>query len=404
MVRLWLLTIVLLSFSPAAIAADKQLVFVSEAARKVHAAGFVFDGHNDLPWELRESAGGSFDKADIAIGVPKFHTDIPRLRKGNVGAQFWAAYVPVETSKERRAFTMTLEQIEIIRTMVRRYPDVFEFAKSADDVVRIQKSGKIASLIGVEGGHSIEDSMDKLRRLRELGVGYMTLTHSDTLSWADSATDEAKHMGLTKFGKEIVLEMNRLGMLVDLSHVSPDTMRDALETTNAPIIFSHSSARAIADHPRNVPDDILKLTQKNGGVVMVNFYSGFIHPESAKRRANMFQVNRELHARFPKEADYQKARKRFDSENPIEAGTVQDVVDHIDRIVEVAGIDHVGLGSDFDGITKTPRQLDDVSMYPVITQEMLNRGYKPEQIHKMMSGNILRVMRRAEEVARQLAQ
>ncbi len=404
MVRLWLLTIVLLSFSPPAIAADKPLVVVSEAARKVHAAGFVFDGHNDLPWELRESAGGSFDKADIAIGVPKFHTDIPRLRTGNVGAQFWAAYVPVETSKELRAFTMTLEQIEIIRTMVRRYPDVFEFAKTADDVVRIQKSGKIASLIGVEGGHSIEDSIDKLRRLRELGVGYMTLTHSDTLSWADSATDEAKHMGLTKFGKEIVLEMNRLGMLVDLSHVSPDTMRDALETTKAPIIFSHSSARAIADHPRNVPDDILKLTQKNGGVVMVNFYSGFIHPESAKRRANMFQVNRELHAKFPKEADYQKARKRFDSENPIEAGTVQDVVDHIDHIVGVAGIDYVGLGSDFDGITKTPRQLDDVSMYPFITQEMLNRGHKPEQIHKMMSGNILRVMRRAEEVARQLAQ
>ncbi len=404
MVRLWLLTIVLLSFSPPAIAADKPLVVVSEAARKVHAAGFVFDGHNDLPWELRESAGGSFDKADIAIGVPKFHTDIPRLRTGNVGAQFWAAYVPVETSKELRAFTMTLEQIEIIRAMVRRYPDVFEFAKTADDVVRIQKSGKIASLIGVEGGHSIEDSIDKLRRLRELGVGYMTLTHSDTLSWADSATDEAKHMGLTKFGKEIVLEMNRLGMLVDLSHVSPDTMRDALETTKAPIIFSHSSARAIADHPRNVPDDILKLTQKNGGVVMVNFYSGFIHPESAKRRANMFQVNRELHAKFPKEADYQKARKRFDSENPIEAGTVQDVVDHIDHIVGVAGIDYVGLGSDFDGITKTPRQLDDVSMYPFITQEMLNRGYKPEQIHKMMSGNILRVMRRAEEVARQLAQ
>ena len=404
MARLWLLTIGLLTFASTAISADKPLVVVSEAARKVHAAGFVFDGHNDLPWELRESAGGSFDKADIAIGVPKFHTDIPRLRAGNVGAQFWAAYVPVETSKERRAFTMTLEQIEIIRTMVRRYPDVFEFAKTADDVVRIQKSGKIASLIGVEGGHSIEDSMDKLRRLRELGVSYMTLTHSDTLSWADSATDEAKHVGLTKFGKEIVLEMNRLGMLVDLSHVSPDTMRDALETTNAPIIFSHSSARAIADHPRNVPDDILKLTKQNGGVVMVNFYSGFIHPESAKRRANMFQVTRELHAKFPKEADYQKARKRFDAENPIESGTVQDVVDHIDHIVQVAGIDHVGLGSDFDGITKTPRQLDDVSMYPVITQEMLNRGYKPEQIHQLMSGNILRVMRRAEEVARQLAQ
>ncbi len=403
MARLWFAVTVLVAFVGDTTAADKPLVVVSEAARKVHAAGFVFDGHNDLPWELRESAGGSFDKADIAIGVPKFHTDIPRLRAGNVGAQFWAAYVPVETSKEHRAFTMTLEQIEIIRTMVRRYPAVFEFAKTADDVLRIQKSGKIASLIGVEGGHSIEDSLDKLRHLRELGVSYMTLTHSDTLSWADSATDEAKHNGLTKFGKEVVLEMNRLGMLVDLSHVSPDTMQDALETTQAPIIFSHSSARAIANHPRNVPDDILKLTKKNGGVVMVNFFSGFIHPDSAKRRANMFQVNRDLHAKYPQEADYKKARKRWEAENPIEAGTVQDVVDHIDQIVKVAGIDHVGLGSDFDGITKTPRQLDDVSMYPFITQEMLNRGYKAEQIHQLMSGNILRVMRRAEVVARDLA-
>ncbi|MCX7418686.1 MAG: dipeptidase [Planctomycetia bacterium] len=403
MVRLWFSMTVLFLVVSNVTAAERPLVVVTEAARNVHAAGFVFDGHNDLPWELRESAGGSFDKADIALGVPKFHTDIPRLRAGNVGAQFWAAYVPVETSKESRSFTMTLEQIEIIRTMVRRYPEVFEFAKTADDVRRIQKAGKIASLIGVEGGHSIEDSLDKLRHLRELGVGYMTLTHSDTLSWADSATDEAKHNGLTKFGKEVVLEMNRLGMLVDLSHVSPDTMRDALETTHAPIIFSHSSARAIADHPRNVPDDVLALTKQNGGVVMVNFYSGFIHPESAKRRANMFQVNRDLHAKFPKEADYQKARKRFDAENPIETGTVQDVVDHIDHIVKVAGIDHVGLGSDFDGITKTPRQLDDVSMYPFITQEMLTRGYKPEHIHQLMSGNILRVMQRAEEVARKLA-
>ncbi len=403
MVRLCFAVIVLFAFIGVARAADKPLVVVTEAARKVHAAGFVFDGHNDLPWELRESAGGSFDKADIAVGVPKFHTDIPRLRVGNVGAQFWAAYVPVETSKELRSFTMTLEQIEIIRTMVRRYPDVFEFAKTANDVSRIQQAGKIASLIGVEGGHSIEDSLDKLRHLRELGVSYMTLTHSDTLSWADSATDEVKHHGLTKFGQEVVLEMNRLGMLVDLSHVSAETMQDALETTKAPIIFSHSSARAVADHPRNVPDDILRLTKQNGGVVMVNFYSGFIHPESAKRRANMFQVSRDLRKKFPKDADYQKARKRFDAENPIEAGTVQDVVDHIDHIVKVAGIDHVGLGSDFDGIPKTPRQLNDVSMYPFITQEMLNRGYKAEQIHQLMSGNILRVMRRAEEVARRLA-
>ena len=384
-------------------AADKPLVVVTDETHRIHSAGFVFDGHNDLPWEIRQRAGGSFDKVDLAAGVPKFHTDIPRLRAGNVGAQFWAAYVPAETSKENRAFTMTLEQIAIIHAMVKRYPDVFEFARTANDVVRIQKSGKIASLIGVEGGHSIENSLDKLRRLHDLGVGYMTLTHSDTLAWADSATDEAKHGGLTEFGEEVVLEMNRLGMLVDLSHVSPDTMRDALRVTKAPIIFSHSSARAIADHPRNVPDDILKLTAKNGGVVMVNLYSGFIHPESAKRRANMFDVTRALKKKHPDEKDYQAARKRWIAENPIESGDVFDVADHIEHIIKVAGIDHVGLGSDFDGIDKTPQQLEDVSKYPVITQVLLDRGYSAAQIHQLLSGNILRVMRQSEEVARKLA-
>ncbi|MBM3968618.1 MAG: membrane dipeptidase [Planctomycetes bacterium] len=383
--------------------AERPQVVVSDQARRIHSSGFVFDGHNDLPWEVRQRAGGSFDKADLAAGVPRFHTDIPRLRVGNVGAQFWAAYVPAETSKENRAFTMTLEQIAIIHAMVKRYPDVFEFAKTADSVLRIQKSGKIASLIGVEGGHSIENSLDKLRRLRELGVGYMTLTHSDTLAWVDAATDEAKHGGLTEFGEEVVREMNRLGMMVDLSHVSSDTMRDALRVTKAPIIFSHSSARAVADHPRNVPDDILKLTAKNGGVVMVNFYSGFIHPESAKRRANMFAVTRELKKKFPDEQDYQAARKRWITENPIESGDVFDVADHIEHIVKVAGIDHVGLGSDFDGIDKVPKQLEDVSKYPVITQVLLDRGYSAAQIHQLMSGNVLRVMRRSEEVARELA-
>lgn len=390
-------------FSASLVGADKPLIVVTEHARRVHSAGFVFDGHNDLPWETRQKAGGSFDKADIAAGVPKFHTDIPRLRAGNVGAQFWAAYVPAETMRDGRAFAMTIEQIELIRSMVRRYPDTFEMAKTADDVVRIQKAGKIASLIGVEGGHSIEDSLDKLRHLSELGVGYMTLTHSDTLKWADAATDEATHSGLTPFGEEVVLEMNRLGMLVDLSHVSPETMKDALRVTKAPIIFSHSSARAVADHPRNVPDDVLRLTAKNGGVVMVNFYSGFIHPESAKRRANMFEVGRELRKKFPKDNDYQKAKRRWELDNPIESGDVRDVVDHIEHIIKIAGIDHVGLGSDFDGIPKTPTQLEDVSKYPVITQELLNRGHKPEQIHQLMSGNVLRVMRQAEDVARQLA-
>lgn len=397
-------TLVLLTIAiTSASAADRPTVVISDEARRVHSAGFVFDGHNDLPWEIRQRAGGSFDKADLAAGVPKFHTDIPRLRVGNVGAQFWAAYVPAETTKENRAFAMTLEQITIIHAMVKRYPDVFEFAKTADDVIRIQKAGKIASLIGVEGGHSMENSLDKLRRLRELGVGYMTLTHSDTLAWADSATDEARHGGLTEFGEEVVREMNRLGMLVDLSHVSPDTMRDALRVTKAPIIFSHSSARAVADHPRNVPDDILKLTAKNGGVVMVNFYSGFIHPESAKRRARMFEVSRELHRQFPNEKDYQAARKRWIADNPIESGDIYDVADHIEHIIKVAGIDHVGLGSDFDGIDKAPKQLEDVSKYPVITQVLLDRGYSAKQIHQLMSGNILRVMQRAEEVARDLA-
>lgn len=399
----WVVCCLLAVVAASVSAADKPIVVVSDQAHRVHSTGFVFDGHNDLPWEIRQRAGGSFDRADIAAGVPRFHTDIPRLRAGNVGAQFWAAYVPAETSKENRAFTMTLEQIAIIHAMVKRYPDVFEFARTADDVVRIQKSGKIASLIGVEGGHSMENSLDKLRRLRELGVGYMTLTHSDTLAWADSATDEAKHGGLTEFGEEVVREMNRLGMLVDLSHVSPDTMRDALRVSKAPILFSHSSARAVADHPRNVPDDILKLTAKNGGVVMVNFYSGFIHPESAKRRAKMFEVSRELHRQFPNEKDYQAARKRWIAANPIESGDIYDVADHIEHIIQVAGIDHVGLGSDFDGIDKAPKQLEDVSKYPVITQVLLDRGYSASQIHQLMSSNVLRVMRRAEEVARDLA-
>ena len=218
-------------------AAERQGVVVTEEARRVHSAGFVFDGHNDLPWTMRTEAAGSFDKADIAQPQPKFNTDIPRLRRGNVGAQFWSVYVPVETGKDGKALQKTLEQIELVREMIRRYPETFEAARTADDVVRIQKSGKIASLIGVEGGHCIENSIENLRRLNKLGAGYMTLTHSDTLDWADAASDEPKHGGLTPFGEEVVREMNRLGMLVDLSHVSADTMKAALRVSRAPIIF-----------------------------------------------------------------------------------------------------------------------------------------------------------------------
>ena len=382
-----------------ALAAERPKVVVTAAAEKIHAAGFVFDGHNDLPWALRTDFASSFDQANISGHVPKLHTDIPRLRQGNVGAQFWSVYVPASTINDGKALATTIEQIELVKGMVKRYPETFELARTVSDIERIQKQGKIASLMGVEGGHSIEDSIENLRRLHRLGAGYMTLTHSDTLAWADSATDEARHHGLTEFGAEIVQEMNRLGMLVDLSHVSDETMRDTLNVTTAPVIFSHSSARQIADHPRNVPDDILKQVKQNGGVVMVNFYSGFVHPESARKRANMFQVNRELRAKFPLEADYKAARKRWDTEHPIEPGSVHDVVDHIDHIAKIAGIDHVGIGSDYDGITLVPTQLDDVSTYPFITQELLNRGYTAEQIHRFMSGNILRVMREAEAVA-----
>lgn len=377
----------------------RHKVELTDEGRRVHQASYVFDGHNDLPWELRNQASSSFAKLDISQSQKTLQTDIPRLRQGNVGAQFWSVYVPAETSKQGVALQQTLEQIELVHAMIARYPDVFELARTADDIERIRKAGKIASMIGVEGGHSIDNSLETLRRLRQLGAAYMTLTHSDTLSWADSATDTPQHGGLSPFGEEIVREMNRLGMLVDLSHVSPDTMRDALRISKAPVIFSHSSTRAVADHPRNVPDDVLRLTARNGGVVMVNFFSGFVVPSSAKRMTDMFAVQRKLRAQYPNDEDHKRAQKRWMLENPMDPGTLHDLVDHIDHIVRVAGIDHVGLGSDYDGVTSLPSQLQDVSTYPFITQELLNRGYTSEEISKVLSGNIVRVLRGAEKAA-----
>ncbi len=317
--------------------------------------------------------------------------------------EFWAAYVPASTNK-KTALRETLEQIDTIHRMVKAYPDTFEMAYTADDIVRIRKKGKIASLIGVEGGHGIDNSLPVLRMLYALGVRYMTLTHSETLDWADSATDKPKSHGLSEFGEKVVLEMNHLGMLVDISHVSAETMKHALRVTKAPLIASHSSAFALAEHPRNVPDDVLKLVAKNGGVVMVNFYSGFIVPEAARAMREMFQTTRELKRKYPDEKEFQAALEAWQKANPIPTGSVYTVVDHIEHIIKVAGIDHVGLGSDFDGINSVPTQLEDVSCYPNITQELLNRGYKKDDIIKILGGNLLRVMRGAEKVAKEWGQ
>ncbi len=394
-----ILSFSLLSAEPAA-PRPREPVRLTDAALRIHRGAPVFDGHNDLPWRLRELEDLSLRKIDLRRPQKETHTDIPRLRQGGVGAQFWSAFVPAESRRKGTAVKLTLEQIDLIHRLVAAYPDVFELALSADDVERIRKQGKIASLIGVEGGHSIDDSLGVLRMLHALGVRYMTLTHTDTLDWADSATDAPKSHGLSPFGEQVVREMNRLGMLVDISHVSAETMRHALRVSRAPVIASHSSAYAVAEHPRNVPDDVLRLIRANGGVVMVNFFSGFVVPEGARATRDMLQVGRELQAKYPDKREFRAAMEQWRKEHPYPAGRVHHVVDHIEHIIQVAGADHVGLGSDFDGINRTPRQLEDVSCYPYITQELLNRGHGEEEIRKVLGGNILRVLRRAEGVAR----
>ena len=385
----------------AALAAE--IPSISPEAEKIHRSAIVIDGHNDLPHTLREKCGAevSFGKCDLARDQAQFHTDIPRLRKGGVGAQFWVAYVPPETARANQSAHQTLEQIDLIHRMIARYPDTFELATTAADIERIHARGKIASLLAIEGGHSIENSLAILRAYHQLGVRYMTLTHSESLDWADSATDKPRAGGLNDFGRAVVREMNRLGMLVDISHVAPSTMHAALDASRAPIIASHSSAYAIAAHPRNIPDDVLVRIKQNGGLIMVNFFSGFIVPESAKAMVRMFDIAREIRAKFEDPAEGDKAVEAWSKANPIPPGTVKDLVNHIDHIVKIAGIDHVGLGSDYDGVRTLPTDLRDVSCYPVITQELLHRGYTAPQIRKILGENLLRVLRAAEKVARE---
>lgn len=373
-----------------------------QRARRIQAASPLIDGHNDLPWEIREKAQGDLRVMNPDGPLPQQHTDVPRLGQGGVGGVFWAAYVPVERMADGGSAAFALAQIGLIKRMTEQSP-ALEMAFTADDVVRIHGAGHTASLIGIEGGHAIENSLDVLRQFHELGVRYMTLTHSSTIDWADAATDSARHGGLTRFGEEVVREMNRLGMLVDLSHVSPETMRDALRVSEAPVIFSHSSARALADHPRNVPDDVLRMVKDNGGVVMINFYSGFVEPRGAAQMRNMFDVQRGFREQHPNDPDAaRRAYEQWRRDNPVPRGDVGTLADHIDHVVQVAGIDHVGLGSDYDGVTSLPQGMEDVSRFPWLTAELLRRGYSDGDVAKVLGGNILRVMREAERTAARL--
>ncbi len=372
-------------------------------AKALHAQVPLIDGHNDYPWALRGlDPGRDFAKADITRSAPALMTDIPRLKAGGVGGQFWSVYVP-STMPAPEAVTATLEQIDVVHRMLRRWPETFELALTADDVDRVFKKGRIASLIGMEGGHSVDSSLATLRMMYALGARYMTLTHNNNLPWADAAADKPEHGGLTAFGEEVVREMNWLGMLVDLSHVSPDTMDDALRVAVAPVIFSHSSARAIADVPRNVPDAVLRQMPKNGGVVMVSFVPGFTSPEvvAYDRRASAEQAR--LRQAMPNDdASLAKAMTAWRAANPGPRATVAQVADHVDHIRKVAGIDHIGMGGDFDGITEVVQGLEDVSTYPSLTAELLKRGYSDDDVKKVIGLNVLRAMRQAERVSTEL--
>ncbi len=371
---------------------------VSERAAKIHASGMLWDGHNDLPWRLRSEEDMALQKFDLSKRLSSGQTDIPRLREGGVKAQFWSVYIPSEHSNPARTVT---EQIDLVHRLIEKYPADLELALSADDVERIVKSGKIASLIGIEGGVAIENSLAQLRAFYLLGARYMTLTHNTTLDWADAANDAPRHDGLTHFGERVVREMNRLGMLVDISHVSPATMIDALRVSQAPVIASHSSAYALCPSPRNVPDDVLGMVKQNGGVIMVNFYSGFIVADSARR---VKEITHELSDKYPDPVARKQALEAWYKSDgaKLARGTIQDVANHIDHLVKVAGIDHVGIGSDFDGITRWPVGLEDVSCYPRLTEELVRREYSEADIHKILGGNILRVFREAGNVARRL--
>jgi membrane dipeptidase len=358
----------------------------------------VIDGHNDLAWALRQAGVADPASIDIAAHVDFTHTDLPRLLLGGVGAQFWSVYVPAELQGETAVVT-TLEQIDLVRQLAARYPGALELAFTAADVKRIMAAGRIASLLGAEGGHSIANSLGTLRALYLLGVRYMTLTHNLNLPWADSATDQPVVGGLTAFGREVVREMQRLGMLVDLSHVAPTTMSDALDTAEGPVIFSHSSALAICDHPRNVPDPILARLAENGGLCMITFVPTFVSQRCrdwdlalAAEMDRQGLDHRNLSTR-------QQFRRQWATAHPRPEATLADVVAHAEHVREVAGIDHIGLGGDYDGVDGLPAGLEDVSSYPALIDALLDRGWSEQDCSKLSCGNLLRVLQDAESAA-----
>ena len=366
----------------------------------------LIDGHNDIPWQIRRRVNNDLSQLDLNADLASIenptHTDIPRLRRGRVGGQFWSVYVPIrEYGGTAEHVQQVIEQIDVVHQMADRYSETFEMAYSAADVERIHRRGKIASLIGIEGGHAINDSLAVLRQLYQLGARYMTLTHSKSVRWADSATDKPRHGGLTMFGEGVIREMNRLGMLVDISHVSREAMQDAMTISKAPVIFSHSSAYAVVPHVRNVPDDMLELIDETNGVVMVTFFPSYVseatrlHGEKAAAKREQLSVKLS-----DEEAEGKLAAWR--DMNPTPRPTLEQVADHIDHIRKIAGIEHIGIGGDYDGMPPGPIGLEDVATYPALLEELLRRGYSDDDIAKIAGRNILRVMRDVEKVAHEI--
>ena len=361
----------------------------------------LVDGHNDLAWRIRSDLGADLDRVDLAATVPGTHTDLPRLRRGGLGAQFWSVYVPGRPAKE--AAVATLEQVDLVHRMIARYPEDLALALTADDVERAFARGRIASLLGAEGGHSIAGSLGVLRMLYRLGVRYLTLTHNMNVSWADSATDEPVLGGLSAFGREVVREMQRIGMLVDLSHTSAATARDALAVAEAPVVFSHSGARAVCDHPRNVPDDVLERLAGNGGVCMVTFVPDFVSPPVRAWTLGL-RAALERHEVDPQDAVARAAVETgYAADNPRPRARLADVADHIEHVRGVAGIAHVGIGGDFDGTDDVPAGLEDVARYPELVAELLSRGWSRDECVQVIGGNVLRALREAEGVSHSLS-